>query len=445
MSLATKDPLLERFCDQYAALKIADPQLRLYALVDFATMPENWQRQLAEIIEPMPRFALYGGTGLDDLSRFGPFLIVCPEPDGAEPLSVYQALLTLTKRDHRFVSWLWATHEVGPLVDHLQTLLHARLAPDDEDAWFFFHQPAYLPVLHRALPNETRQYMFGPCLGWWCLDPKGELVELPGDNLALPVAWESLPISEEVMSALHRAGAPVQVRAWLQRTRPDVLDNEGHANEQLQQLAPIVERAFEHGMTSKSDQGVYVAFALLYGPTYEDHPALQAVLSQFRAGKTALIDAYAALDDGVWKEVAGTTEQRAAQAATLAYQAKVKKRGYASLRVRLINASGYQKTNVEIVLPDEAHSSNESLGDIGAMGAKDIAMARVPVPGTTITLRWIGTDGFHRRDQALVTGDLPRVEGEGLAIVKFDRDHGDYRLYVSMHADEPKAVGQLWP
>lgn len=44
-------------------------------------------------------------------------------------------------------------------------------------------------------------------------------------------------------------------------------------------------------------------------------------------------------------------------------------------------------------------------------------------------------------DEALVTGELPRAKGEGLAIVKFARN---WRVYVSMHAEEPTPKARLW-
>jgi hypothetical protein len=445
MSLVKNDVLLERFRDQYATLKAACPQVRLYALIDFAAMSASWRHHLSDILKVMPRFPLYGDTGLDDLSESGPFLIACPEPEGTEPLAVHRALLGLTRCDYRFVSWLWATHEVEPLVGHLQTLLHARLGPADEDAWFFFHQPAYLPVLHRTLPDETRRYMFGPCLAWWCLDPCGELVELAGENLPLPAEWDALPIPKEVVDALYRAGAPAQVRAWLQRARPDVLDSSSHANEQLVQLAQLIEQACGYGMTGKVDQGVYAAHGLLYGGQYDDHPALQAVLTQFRTGRTALIDAYAALGDGVWKEVEATAWQRAAEAAAQAHQAKLREYGYASIRVRLVNDSDHSNRKVELVAPADSYLSATSLGDIDAAGFEetqiDVASAKVPVPGTNITVKWIGPAGWECTKETVVTGELPRAEGQGLAIVTFARN---YRVYVSMHAEEPKPPEQRW-
>ncbi len=444
MAFKQDDPLLVRFRDQYAAYKAAHSRAQLYALLDLSAMSGNWQHVLSDAIHSMPRVPLYGNTGLDDLAATGPFLITCPAPEGDEPLRAYRSLLGLTRRDSRFVSWLWATHEVEPLVDHLQTLLHARLGKDGENAWFFFHQPAYLPVLHRTLPEDTRRYLFGPCLAWWCLDYRGELVELPGENLRIPAAWDALPVPKEVVDALQRAGAPVQVRAWLQRTRPDVLDHTAYANDQLRQLAPLIEQAFGYGLTDKIDQGLYAAAGLLYGRQYDDHPALRAILAQYRSGKTTLIDAYAALGDGVWREVAVTAQQRAAEAAAQAYQAELREYGHASMRVKVLNHTNLRKRDIELQSTRGLFTTSTSLGDIDASGFEpteiEVASARVPIPGTPVTVKWIGPMG-ENSDEAMVTGELPRAEDEGLAIVKFARN---WRVYVSMHAEEPKPKARLW-
>ncbi|CAB4048198.1 DUF4123 domain-containing protein [Paraburkholderia phenoliruptrix] len=444
MAFKQDDPLLDRFRAQYAEYRATHPRMQLYALLDVASVSANRQRLLSDTIGAMPRIPLYGSTGLDDLAATGPFLIVCPAPEGDEPLRAYRSLLRLGRDDGRFVSWLWATHEVEPLIEHLQTLLHARLGTAGEDAWFFFHQPAYLPVLHRTLPEGTRRYLFGPCLAWWCLDYRSELVELAGENLPIPDAWEALPVPDEVVDALHRAGAPVQVRAWLQRVRPDVFDDRDYPNDQLQQVAPLVEQAFGYGVTEKTDQGVYVAAGLLYGPQYDDHPALQAALTQFRNGKTALIDAYMALGDDVWREVAATSRQRAAEAAAEAHQAKLREYGHATLRVKIINDTPIRKRTIEIESTRGHFSTSASLGDIDPHGFEPtervIAAARMPIPGTRVTVKWIGPMG-ENSDDAMVAGELPRVEGEGLAIVKFARN---WRVYVSMYAVEPKPEARLW-
>jgi hypothetical protein len=444
MAFRQDDPLLDRFSAQYAAYRAVHSRAQLYALLDVAAMPANWQYFLSDTIRAMPRVPLYRNTGLDDLEATGPFLIVCPAPEGDEPLRAYHSLLGLARRDSRFVSWLWATHEVEPLVDHLQTLLHAKLGAAGEDAWFFFHQPSYLPVLHRTLPGNTRRYVFGPCLAWWCLDYRSELVELPGENLPIPEAWDALPVPDGTVDALHRAGAPVQARAWLQRARPDVFDHGAYANDQMGQVAPLVEQAFGYGLTEKIDQGVYVAAGLLYGQQYDDHPALQSVLAQFRSGKAALIDAYAALGDGVWNEVAATARQRAEEAAAEAHQAKLREYGHATMRVRIVNDTPLHKRKIEIESTDGYFATSASLGDIDPNGFEPtervIATARMPIPGTRVTVKWIGPLG-ENSDDAMVAGELPRAEGEGLAIVTFARN---WRVYVSMHADEPKPKVRQW-
>jgi hypothetical protein len=445
MSSSSNEPLLDRIREQYAAFQSAHPQTRLYALIDSAAMPPRWRHSLLGVINELPRFSLYADTGLEDLSETGPFLIACPEPDGDGSLKVHRELLDLTARDYRLVSWLWSTHEVEPLVGHLQTLLHARLGATGDDVWFFFHQPAYLPVVYRSLSDEARRYMFGPCLAWWCVNHCNEMAELPGENLPLPAAWDALPIHEDVVGKLHQAGAPMQVHAWLQRVRPDVLDDEVHTNMQLQRLVPLVERAFRYGISGKVDQSVYAAYGLLYGERYDDHPALQAALAQFGMSKKGLIDIYEALGENVWKEVAVTARQRAAEAAKIAYQDELRERGYAWVRVWLVNDSQHPRSEVKLEPSDVNYVWETSLGSIDAgwtsvESGNEIASAQVPVPGRRVRVKWIQLGRECTRD-AIVTGQLPRAKNEGLAIVTFARDS---RVSISMHADQPDPAPVWW-
>ncbi|MCP3726042.1 DUF4123 domain-containing protein [Paraburkholderia sp. CNPSo 3272] len=430
--------MLERFRTQYAAYKAIHPRLQLYALIDIAAIPDNRQYALSDIIETMPRVSLYANIGLDNLAETGPVLVPCPEPEGVEPLRLIRVLLGLARRDSRLVSWLWVTHEVEPLVDHLQTLLHARLESDGQESWFFFHQPAYLPVLYRTLPEDSHRYMFGPCVAWWCLDFHGALVELPGENLPIPTAWDVFPVPENVEEEIYRVGAPAQVLAWLQRARPDVLDNTLDANEQLQRITPFVGRAFGYGLTGKVDQGVYAATGLLYGRRYDEHPALQAVLTRLQKSRQTLIDAYMAVGDTVWREVGEAARLRAAEAAAQEYHASLMERGYTFVRVQILNDTDIPRRKIELLSSGESYPGSAMLGDVDARGfeatAIGIASARVPVPGTAVTVKWIGPTGASS-DEVVVTGDLPRADGEGVAVVRFARN---WRIYVSMHADELK-------
>lgn len=78
------------------------------------------------------------------------------------------------------------------------------------------------------------------------------------------------------------------------------------------------------------------------------------------------------------------------------------------------------------------------LGGIDAAGFQavhiDIASAPVPIPGKRVTVKWVGPSGCEVSSEVEVSGELPRAEGEGLAIVKFA---DDFRVYVSMHARDP--------
>ena len=82
MAFKQDDPLLDRFHAQYAEYRATHPRVQLYALLDVASMSANRQRLLSDTIGAMPRITLYGSTGLDDLAATGPFLIVCPAPEG---------------------------------------------------------------------------------------------------------------------------------------------------------------------------------------------------------------------------------------------------------------------------------------------------------------------------------------------------------------------------
>lgn len=438
MTSTKTDPVLERFRDRYAAYKAAYPRLYLYALIDIAALAENGQHLLSDITQAMPLVSLYNDTGLDNLSEKGPCLFGCPAPEGIEPLRMFRLLLGLARQDNRVVSWLWSTHEIDPFVDHLQTLLHARLESDGADTWFFFHQPGYLPVLHRTLPDDARDYMFGPCLEWWCLDYTGALIELPGGNLPIPTARDIFSIPEYVEREICRASAPAQVLAWLQRARPEVIDVVLDMNGQLRQVAPFVERAFEYGLAEKLDQGVYAATGLLYGRQYDDHPGLKTTLTQFRSGKGTLIDAYIALGERVWREVADTARQRAADTHAQAYHAKLRELGYAALRVKVVNDTDVGKRKIELLFGGDSYRRSVTLGDVDDRGFEaatvEIGCANVPVPGTAAIVKWVGPMGSSS-DEVVVTGNLPRADGEGLAIVRFSRN---WRVYISMHADEPK-------
>jgi hypothetical protein len=431
-------PVVARFRAHHAELEALHPQVRLYALIDFSPMDDWLRRRTIKTLAPAITYPLYGDTGLDSLAETGPFLIPCPDFVGAEPLALHRSLIGLAMKDHRYVSWVWTVHDVEPFIEHLQSLLHARLAPDDEDAWFFFHQPAYLPVLHRELPVKTKDYMFGPCISWWCLDVGGDLMELDGGNLPLPTAWDALPVPEEVVNALHREGAAAQTRAWLKSAMPDLLVQQS-ANAELVQLVPLVNKAFGYGITDKVNLGVYSAFALRYGTEYDDHPALQDLLTRFRDTKLGLIDAYAALGDTVWREIQDTAKQRAEEAAALAYQAECQKRGYATVRVKLVNDLDSPIRKIEIHPPKSSYMGVTSLGDVRAAFHSavtvELGMLKVPVPGTTVTVKWTSPIGYEFEREAVVTGELPRGDGMGVATVKLARNHYGY---ISMLAEEPK-------
>jgi hypothetical protein len=96
-----------------------------------------------------------------------------------------------------------------------------------------------------------------------------------------------------------------------------------------------------------------------------------------------------------------------------------------------------RKRKIELVSTCRLFTSRASPGDGDARGFEpaeiEIPSTRVPIPGPPVAVRWIGPMG-ESSDEAIGTGDLPRAEGNGLAIVQFARN---WCVYVSTHAEEP--------
>jgi hypothetical protein len=282
--------------------------------------------------------------------------------------------------------------------------------------------------------------VFGPCIAWWCLDAHGQLLELAGENMALPPAWEALPIPTDVVDSLYREGAPAQTRAWLKTSMPYLFESNS-PNVQFAQLIPTVNKAFGYGINDKVNLGVFAAFALRYGIGYDVHPALQNVLARFRDAKPTLIDAYAALSPDVWAEVQSTTKQRTQETAALAYQAMCRESGYAWMKVRLINEHDTQQKNVQLVPPEQSFRGPTNLGDISAgiyqPTRVDIPRVSVPVPGTKVTMKSIAPSGWEYVCDTVVDGELPQSEYEGFVVITFARNH---HVYITMHAEEPNIL-----
>ena len=218
--------MLARFRAMQSKLAETEPEARLYALVDMGHMSDRERAFLCDGWDSQHR-SLYAGSGLDHLEQTGPILFAMPDLQGdqtytvsfmsgqANPLMIFWRVLHLAEMDAQLVSWVWTSCDIEPFVEHLQTLLHARLGPDDEEAWFFFYQPSYLRVLYHSLPDDTRRHVFGPCHAWWTLDAKKRLVELAGENCTIPRAWDVFPIPTETVTELQREVIPRQVLEWL--------------------------------------------------------------------------------------------------------------------------------------------------------------------------------------------------------------------------------------
>ncbi|WP_146010074.1 hypothetical protein [Burkholderia sp. WAC0059] len=115
---------------------------------------------------------------------------------------------------------------------------------------------------------------------------------------------------------------------------------------------------------------------------------------------------------------------------------------YARVRARIINHTEHRKRKIRLVVETGNFSSEWALADElpGAVYSDveiDVPAVNIPIPGTRAAMEWTGLGGRANSDEFVVTGELPRAEGEGLAIVRFARD---FRVYVRMYAEEQKPV-----
>jgi hypothetical protein len=454
---------LERFRAKYRDLDEAQKSVHLYALLDQGGLTEGERQACADLLDRHRSVSLYAGSGLGDLEAVGPVLLGIPDLRSDEPLTDFSFLdadpdtdtfvwlLSLAQGHAACVTWIWTPHDADTLVEHLQTLLHARLGTDGEDAWFFFYHPSHLKVLHEALPEATRQYMFGPVHAWWMLDAHGRLVELAGEGLPVPRGWEVLPIPADVVEALQRAAMPTQVHAWLQQTRMNPTTGYRY-NDQMAEIVPLVERAFEHGLSGPADVATFVAYGLRYQLDYDRHAQLGTVLAEAAAHGEPLAPAYRCVEKGVWRELAQSAPQRVRALAERRryeeldrqYEA-LKKAGHVRLRARIVNASGKLLQDMYFVpYGKKAREDRQYLGSIDGQMSVEVVVQKdellSPLPGEKLVLHWVESTLLqsgrgYRTDyesEISIEGEVPLADGSGLLELWF----GVYDKRVVMYQDE---------
>lgn len=453
--LAYDNAMLERFRAKHRELLAAHAAVNLYAVVDPVMLQWYDSPDTGQWLEPLQRMSLYAGSGLDSVEATGPVLLTMPDLRGTGKMTassfsvhaptavdVFVKLLVMSMRNSDHVTWIWSPHALGPLVEHLQTLLHARLEPDGEDAWFFFYQPSHLKVLHERLPDATRRNMFGPIHAWWTLDSRGDLVELAGESGPLPPAWDAFPIPADVVTALQRAAMPVQVHAWLQKSRMN-LSTFPFRNGQVAEIEPLVNRALDHGFGSKADVATFVAYGLRYKVDYDRHPQIQALLNATVTEGRPLAVAYRDVSADVWDELMETAQQRIDAEKARAWHSALRKAGQIRIRTRTINTTGSPISGVFFDLPGIRDAQRQYVGNpygieyCATAGEKDALVS--PLPGGKVMLSWYERStyapGRHmqtpREREIVVTGELPLNDKSGWLEIRF----GLSGQSIVMHAD----------
>ncbi|WP_051376861.1 DUF4123 domain-containing protein [Burkholderia sp. WSM2232] len=451
--LEVHNALLERFRAKRRELHEAAKSVHLYALLDQGALTAAERRAVGDL-KGLRAVSLYAGSGLDSLEAVGPVLLAMPDVRNIEPLTHFSSadddpaadrflrLLSLAEGHVARVTWLWSPHDPCALVEHLQTLLHARLAADDEDAWFFFYYPSHLRVHHEQLPEATRRYMFGPVHAWWMLDWHGELVELAGEGLPVPRAWDVLPVPADVAAALQRAAMPAQVHAWLQQTRmnqPGALSY----NRQLMEIAPLVERAQRHGLNRLADLAAFVAYGLRYRVDYDKQPQIALALADTASRGDSLVLAYQRVEADIWRELARSAEERVQARAERERGDKLKHVEHIRLSVRVVNASGKRLEFVYFVRDGKCRDDRQYIGSVPVELSEDVVVRKddllSPLPGARLVLSWDeiaflpnGT-GYRTpcEREVIIEGEVPLDENSGVLEIRFEKD----RQRVVMHRD----------
>jgi Domain of unknown function (DUF4123) len=451
-----ENAMLERFRAKHRELLATHRRVHLYAVLDQAALSWHENQYLGSALDALQRMSLYAGSGLGDLEAIGPALLAMPDLRSAGPLTsssfstsaptpadMFVRLLALARRNTARVTWVWTPHEMGTLVEHLQTLLHARLGADNEDAWFFFYQPSHLKVLHELLPDVTRRHVFGPIHAWWTLDLHGGLVELAGEGAPVPRAWEVFPVPADVVTALQREAMPVQVHAWLQKTRLNPT-NARDRNGQVAEIAPLVKRALDYGLASKADVVTFVVYGLRYRVDYDQHPHLQALLIEAATQSRPLAHVYRGVSSDVWRELAQDAQQRVDAQTGRARHAVLKNEGHVRIRARIVNASGAAINNLYFDLPGSPQAKRQYVGTIEGRLFGEVVHQRdellAPLPGEKLTLHWQelvtlpSGGGFlsYRKRDLVVEGDVPLDDRSGLLEIWF----GQFGQAMVMHRDE---------
>src|SRR5690349_59792 len=428
--------MLARFRAMQSKLAETEPEARLYALVDMGHMSDRERAFLCDGWNSQHR-SLYAGSGLDHLEQTGPILFAMPDLQGdqtytvsfmsgqANPLMIFWRVLHLAEMDAQLVSWVWTSCDIEPFVEHLQTLLHARLGPDDEKAWFFFYQPSYLRVLYHSLPADTRRHVYGPCHAWWTLDIEKRLVELAGENLPTPVAWDVFPIPAETVDELKREVVPRQVLEWINKVMPDLV-KAPRPNDRALEIAPFVYRALECGLDRKSDASVFVLYALRYGNGYDLHAEVQQAITRTIQGECSLIDAFSEIPADVWKSVSECAPLLLKEKQNRDWLAGIRLAGCITTSVYVINDSRRPVRNVQIEWPGKPDIDAHRIGNVGdgsTVSSVTKESVTVPLPGDRIVVRWSDSLNIANRVELTVVGSLPADSESGyMELLFYTRD-----------------------
>lgn len=287
MEPVTKE-LLARSLDAALRERTHGRGARSFALVDGALA----RQAFAALGERAPLQSIVpadGAVSREDLSAL-PFLLDLSALPGSRQTRCIMDLTQLAM-DHCAATWLTSALAPTELADALAVRMDAEL-PGKLSVLLRFADPRVLPVLHETLEREQRGSFFGCTSGWWYLDRRGELMELPLPEPGSTAAAFRPPIrlTAAQEQRLLDAAEPDAVLQLLRQH--DALSLDRIAAAQRYDFArQCIGRARQWSLQTPTDLMLFCMVALDQGPAFDEQTQWSEALRSVRAGKLGLADA----------------------------------------------------------------------------------------------------------------------------------------------------------
>lgn len=292
---------------------------RCYALVDMRGYPDI-SRVLWEDAS-VPTWRLWEGTDLECHGDISPMLVEidvaavrAPEEHAGKPrMAATSALRCLSQIDQTSQGGYAITCMLSPsdgetLAQHYRAYCEYSL-PDGRAYYLHFYDSRILERLMKVWDVRQKALFMSPVYEFHYRQRDGSIVTLESDPKVEAERAHSpdTPILDSRQhEMLLEEDYPDKVLLQLRRHVPDALS--GCTDEDAyRRIVVQVDRARRHGLSTERDHFDYVAFALTTSDRFDEHPDVLACLLDARSRRIPVAEAFSALSDEVWDDIARTS------------------------------------------------------------------------------------------------------------------------------------------